>query len=91
MTHSELVADIAQHTGQSAAEVGRTLACLADRVAAHLKEGTKVQVNGLFVAEAALRGARPGRNPRTGEAITIPAHRAVRITASSTLSKAVRA
>ncbi|MEA5650539.1 HU family DNA-binding protein, partial [Cutibacterium granulosum] len=30
-----------------------------------------------------------GRNPRTGEAMTIPAHRAVKISASSTLKKAV--
>ena len=30
-----------------------------------------------------------GRNPRTGESMTIPAHKAVKISASSTLKKAV--
>ncbi|MDU4678914.1 MAG: HU family DNA-binding protein, partial [Cutibacterium granulosum] len=52
-------------------------------------KGEKVQLPGLFTAEAVERPARNGRNPRTGESMTIPAHKAVKISASSTLKKAV--
>ena len=48
-----------------------------------------MQLPGLFTAEAVERPARNGRNPRTGESMTIPAHKAVKISASSTLKKAV--
>ena len=56
---------------------------------AALAKGEKVQLPGLFTAEAVERPARNGRNPRTGESMTIPAHKAVKISASSTLKKAV--
>ena len=54
--------------------------CIRDR-------GEKVQLPGLFTAETVERPARNGRNPRTGESMTIPAHKAVKISASSTLKK----
>ncbi|KEY36783.1 DNA-binding protein HU, partial [Cutibacterium acnes] len=56
---------------------------------AALAKGEKVQLPGLFTAETVERPARNGRNPRTGESMTIPAHKAVKISASSTLKKAV--
>ena len=65
------------------------IAFMAGLVDAAVGGGGLVQLPGLFTAEAVERPARNGRNPRTGEAMTIPAHRAVKISASSTLKKAV--
>ena len=48
-----------------------------------------MKITGLFSAERVERAARTGRNPRTGEEIQIPAGFGVKLSAGSTLKKAV--
>ncbi|MDU5062488.1 MAG: HU family DNA-binding protein, partial [Actinomyces sp.] len=54
-----------------------------------LSKGEPVKVTGLMSVERVERAARTGRNPRTGEEIQIPAGYGVKISAGSTLKKAV--
>ena len=89
MTKSELIKAIAKKSSLTEAQTNDVVKALTDVITEALASGDKVQLPGLFTAEAVERPARNGRNPRTGEAMTIPAHRAVKISASSSLKKAV--
>ena len=55
-----------------------------------LKSGDEVSFTGFGKFHVADRGAREGRNPRTGETMTIAASRVPRFTAGSGLKKAVK-
>ena len=89
MTKSELIKAIAKKSSLTEAQTNDAVKALTDVITEALASGDEVQLPGLCTAEAVERPARNGRNPRTGEAMTIPAHRAVKISASSTLKKAV--
>ena len=55
-----------------------------------LSGGGEVSFTGFGKFHVAERGAREGRNPRTGESMTIAASRVPRFTAGSGLKKAVK-
>jgi len=55
-----------------------------------LKRGEKVVITGFGTFSIRRRAARPGRNPKTGEKITIEARKAPGFTPGKTLKKAVR-
>lgn len=76
MNKSELVDALASKGKMSKAEAGRvvdTLFAPSGIIAGELKKGGKVQVTGFGNFETRKRGARKGRNPRTGKEITIKA------------------
>ncbi|WP_130865927.1 HU family DNA-binding protein [Acidipropionibacterium timonense] len=89
MTKSELIKAIAKKASLTEAQTNEAVKGLTDVITEALAQGDKIQLPGLFTAEVVERPARNGRNPRTGEAMEIPAHKAVKISASSTLKKAV--
>jgi DNA-binding protein HU-beta len=74
---TELIDKLASATSLSKADAGRTVDALFDVdkgiIADTLKAGAKVQITGFGTFETRRRGARTGRNPRTGETIQIPA------------------
>ena len=55
-----------------------------------LEKGDEVRIHGFGSFKTAQRAARMGRNPRTGEAVSVPARRVVRFAASTTLSGALK-
>lgn len=55
-----------------------------------LKRGEKVVITGFGTFSVRNRATRPGRNPKTGERITIAARKAPGFTAGKTLKKVVR-
>lgn len=55
-----------------------------------LKRGEKVVITGFGTFSIRNRSERPGRNPKTGEKITLMARRAPGFTPGKTLKKAVR-
>ena len=55
-----------------------------------LKSGDEVSFTGFGKFHVASRGAREGRNPRTGESMQIAASKVPRFTAGSSLKKAVK-
>lgn len=76
MNKTELIAKVAEGTGltkkDAAAAVESILAAITDTVAA----GDKVSLTGFGIFESKTRAARTGRNPRTKEAVEIPASNA---------------
>ena len=81
------IAAIAKDTGQSAAAIESVLAS-AQRIAdIVVKSGGELKLVGWMKMGSAVRGERMGRNPKTGEAIKIPAQRRVFIKPSEKFGK----
>ena len=62
-----------------------------DLISARLVEGTDVKISGFGNFQIRTKAPRPGRNPRTGEAIAIDARRVVTFHASHKLKDHIQA
>ena len=89
VNRTELVAKIAERANISKVHADAALAAFQDVLVESLAKGETVKVTGLLSVERVERAARTGRNPRTGEEIKIPAGFGVKVSAGSTLKKAV--
>ena len=73
MKQNELGQAVASRTGLSAAQATGALTAAVDIIAAALAAGDSVTLSGFGTFEPRQRAARSGRNPQTGEALTIAA------------------
>ena len=89
MNRSELVAAVAEKTGNSQVAVNGVLDAVFEVFVSQISQGEKVSIPGWLAVERTDRAARTGRNPQTGEAIQIPAGHSVKLTAGSKLKAAV--
>ena len=74
MTKSELIARNAElnpHLYQSDAE--KIVSTVFDEISAALANGNRVELRGFGVFSVRSRNARAGRNPRTGEQVSVEA------------------
>jgi len=74
MNKAELITAIANNTDLTKAQAGNALDGLVTVVTSALTNGEKVTVLGFGTFSTADRAARPGRNPKTGAEIQIPAN-----------------
>ncbi|WP_137887724.1 HU family DNA-binding protein [Pseudomonas sp. 2FE] len=81
MNRQELVKAIADDTGHSQAAVGEMLNSLISKVQDAVAAGDKVALVGFGAFDTASRAERQGRNPATGQPITISASRLPKFTA----------
>ena len=91
MNRTELVAAIAEKTELSKKDAEKALKAFTDVVAEELKKGEKIQLVGFGTFEVSERAAREGRNPQTGEAMTISASKSPKFKAGKALKDAVNA
>ncbi|QWW20616.1 HU family DNA-binding protein [Schaalia sp. 19OD2882] len=91
VNRTELVAKIAERANLTKVQADAALAAFQEVLVESLAAGESVKVTGLLSVERVERAARTGRNPRTGEEIQIPAGFGVKLSAGSTLKKAVSA
>lgn len=89
MNRTELVAAVSLRAGISPAVADQALAGLASVVTEQLVSGGRVALPGFATFETIQRAARTGRNPQTGEPMTIAARRSPRITPGAALKRAV--
>ncbi len=91
MTKKELIEKMLNHADVNAskADIERTINALTDVIRGELAKGGEVMLPGLGKFSVKQRAARQGRNPATGEAITIPASRAVVFKAAKLLKQTV--
>jgi DNA-binding protein HU-beta len=75
MNKTELIAAASESTGMTKKDTERVLNAAIDAITAELAKGNRVQLSGFGIFEVKNREARVGRNPRTKEAIEIPASR----------------
>ena len=73
MNKTELIAAVAEKAEISKKDAEKAVKALTDAVAEELAMGGKVQLVGFGNFEVSERPAREGRNPRTGETMTIAA------------------
>ena len=85
MNKTELVAAMAEKTELSKKDAEKALKAFTDVVAEELKKGEKVQLVGFGTFEVVEREAREGRNPRTGETMTIAASKSPKFKAGKAL------
>lgn len=85
MNKTELVAAIAEQTQLSRKDAEAALKAFTDVVADELKKGGKVQLVGFGTFEVSERGEREGRNPQTGETMTIKASKSPKFKAGKAL------
>ena len=90
MTKSDFVDKVAAESGLSKKDAGAAVDAVITSIEDALKSGEEVSFTGFGKFHVAERGAREGRNPRTGETMTIAASKVPRFTAGSGLKKAVK-
>lgn len=73
MNKTELIAAVAEKAEISKKDAEKAVKAFTDAVAEELAKGGKVQLVGFCNFEVSERPAREGRNPRTGETMTIAA------------------
>ena len=85
MNKTELVAAMAEQTNLSKKDAEAALKAFIDVVSEELKKGEKVQLVGFGTFEVSERAAREGRNPQSGETMTIAASKAPKFKAGKAL------
>ena len=86
---AEMVERVAELTGYPKTQVAMTYDLLFELMSEALAEDDKVTVPNFGTFQVTQRPARAGRNPATGEAITIAASKSVRFKVSKNLKEAL--
>ena len=89
-TKASFTARIAEETGFSKAASSQLLDLVSDIITNDLKTGGVALIPGVGKIKTVDLPARTGRNPRTGDAMDIPARKAARLRASSTLLQQIQ-
>jgi DNA-binding protein HU-beta len=89
MTKKEFVARVAERSGLSKKDAEDAVNAVIATIEDSLKSGDDVNFTGFGKFHVAERRAREGRDPRTGESITISASRVPRFTAGSAFKRRV--
>ena len=89
MNKNDLVAAVASSSRLSKADATKAVDGVFDSITSALRSGSEVRLVGFGTFSVANRKATIGRNPRTGEAIQIPASRQPKFKAGKGLKTAV--
>lgn len=89
MNKTELIAAVAENAALSKKDAEKAVNAAIDTIKGALVDGEKVQIVGFGTFEVRERGARTGKNPRTGEAIEIAASRVPAFKAGKALKDAI--
>lgn len=76
MNKSNLIDNVAAAAAISKKEAGLAVNAVFESLVSALGEGDKVQIAGFGTFKVKERKERTGKNPRTGEAIVVPASKA---------------
>ena len=90
MNKTELINAVAAKAEISKKDAEKALTAVLGSIEDALKAGDKVSLVGFGTFEAKKRAAREGKNPRTGEKITIPATIAPTFKAGKALKDAIK-
>lgn len=89
MNKTELIAIMAEKSEISKKDAEKALTAFTNVVADTLVDGYKVAITGFGTFEVVERAERQGRNPATGETITIAASKSTKFKAGKALKDAV--
>ncbi|MCZ2458171.1 MAG: HU family DNA-binding protein [Chitinophagales bacterium] len=86
MNKAELINKISDDTGITKTQANAAIDSFVDAVSKTLKNGGKVTLVGFGTFTLSKRKARKGRNPKTGEEISIKARKVARFKAGKELA-----
>ena len=89
MNKNDLVSAVASGTGMSKADSAKAVEGVFDAISGTLSSGGDVRIVGFGTFSVVNRKATTGRNPRTGQAIQIPASKQPKFKAGKGLKDAV--
>ena len=90
LTKAQLADLLFEHIGLNKRESKDMVDAFFDLIVESLVQGDDVKISGFGNFQIRTKAARPGRNPRTGEAIPIEARRVVTFHASSKLKEQIQ-
>ena len=91
MNKTELIAAVAEKAEISKKDAEKAVKAFTDVVSEELVNGGKIQLVGFGTVEVSERPAREGRNPRTGETMTIAATKTPKFKVGKALKDMVNA
>ena len=91
VTKAQLADLLFEQLGLNKRESKDMIDAFFDLIAARLVDGSDVKISGFGNFQIRTKAPRPGRNPRTGEAIAIDARRVVTFHASHKLKDQIQA
>lgn len=91
MNRTELVAAMAEKSQLSKKDAESALKAFIDVVSEEMQKGEKIQLVGFGTFEVSERATREGRNPQTGETMTIAASKSPKFKAGKALKDLVNA
>ncbi len=89
MNKTDLIDHVAESAGLSKADAGKAVEAIFDGITAALKSGDEVRLVGFGTFAVSERAASEGRNPRTGEKISIKASKQPKFKAGKGLKDSV--
>ena len=89
MNKTELIAAVDEKTDLSKKDADAAVSAVLGAITDALKAGDKIQLVGFGTFEVRNRAAKQGRNPRTGETMTVPASKVPAFKAGKALKDAV--
>ena len=89
MNKTELIAAVAEKTDLSKKDADAAVSAVLGAITDALKAGDMFQLGGFGTFEVRNRAAKQGRNPRTGETMTVPASKVPAFKAGKALKDAV--
>ncbi len=75
MTKADLVEQVAGEAEMTKKDAEQLVEIIFDSIVGALNKGEKIELRGFGSFRVRQRDARKGRNPKTGEAVSIPAKR----------------
>lgn len=89
MTKAELIANVSAETGLTKVGAQQVIDALINAATKTLKKEGRFALHGLGVFEVVKRNKRKGRNPRTGEVVTIKARKAIKFKTAKSLKDTI--
>ncbi|HEX7855995.1 MAG TPA: HU family DNA-binding protein [Sphingobium sp.] len=89
MNKQDLISAVADASGLSKTDAGKAVESVFESISGALKKGDEVRLVGFGTFSVSKRKASTGRNPRTGEAMTIKASSQPKFKAGKGLKDAV--
>ena len=90
MNKASLVDVVNEVVGGTKAQSERAVDAMLEAIVGSLKKGNEVSIAGLGIFSVKRRAARQARNPRTGEAVSVPAMNVPKFRAAKALKAAVK-
>jgi len=90
MNKASIVDAVYAKLGGTKVQAEEVVDIMIDSIISTLKKGGEVSIAGLGIFSTKTRAARQARNPRTGEAISVPAMKVPKFRAAKGLKDAVK-